>query len=98
MDTIIGIIIGALLIWCGYLVWYKKTFFFLAGFQDFSEPVNKVKLARRAGILLILIGIIAVITSILVNWFNSVVGVTGILVLIAVILIIVSIAADQMGY
>ncbi|MEW9676361.1 DUF3784 domain-containing protein [Lentibacillus sp. L22] len=95
MDSLIGIIIGACFVWIGYVVRSKKTFFFFAGFW---EPVNREKLARRIGVLFIVTGIIAIITSFLVIWFSSIGAVSGILVFILIIMILISIILDQVGY
>jgi drug/metabolite transporter (DMT)-like permease len=99
IEMAIGLIIGALLIWAGYLVQTKKVFAFLAGFRDTWEPVNKERLGNRVGILLIIIGVIAILASIFTIWFGDTVGkISGILAIIDVILIIIAIGLDQIGY
>lgn len=99
IDTGIGLAIGLFIIWAGYIVRKNKEFSLLAGFREMWEPVNKERLGNRIGFLLIIIGIIAILTSVFTIWFGPVVGkVTGILVILDVIMIIIAIGLDQMGY
>ena len=95
----IGMAVGAFFICMGYMVRTKKDFSLLAGFRVTWEPINKERLGNRIGILLILIGIIAILTSIFTIWFGAAAGeISGILVIIDVILIMIAIGLDQMGY
>ncbi|MBO1910089.1 hypothetical protein J4G37_35560, partial [Microvirga sp. 3-52] len=72
---------------------------FLAGFRESWEPVNKERLGNRVGILLIIIGVIAIFTSVFTIWFGATAGkVSGVLVIIDVVMIIMVIALDQIGY
>lgn len=99
IEMAIGLVIGAFLIWAGYVVRTKKVFVFLAGFRQIWGPVNKEKLGNRIGILIIIMGIIAILTSIFTIWFGIIVGkISGILAVIDVIMIIIAIGLDQMGY
>jgi len=96
---VIGLIIGVFLIWAGYIVRTKEAFSFLAGFRETWEPVKRERLGNRVGILLIIIGVIAILTSIFTIWFGAIVGkISGILAIINVIMIIIAIGLDQMGY
>ena len=95
----IGIVIGAFLIWAGYIVRTKGIYSLLAGFWITWEPVNSEKLGNRIGILLIILGVLAILTSIFTIWFGATVGkISGILAIIDVIMIIIAIGLDQMGY
>lgn len=99
IDMVIGLVIGVFLIWAGYIVRTKKAFAFLAGFGETWEPVNKDRLGNRVGILLIIIGVIAIFTSFFTIWFGATAGkIFGVLAIIDVILIIIVIGLDQIGY
>lgn len=99
MEMGIGLMIGAFLIWIGYIVRTRKVFSFLAGIGEMLEPVNRERLGNRVGILIMIIGVIAILTSILMIWFGPIVGkVSGILVIIDVIMIFAAIGLDQVGY
>lgn len=73
-EMLIGLIIGIVFIWVGYIVQKKQTFFFLAGFSQTWEPINKERLGNRIGILIMSLGIIAISTSIFTIWFGDTVG------------------------
>lgn len=99
IEVVIGLIIGTSLMGAGNIVRTKKVFFFLAGFREAWEPVNRERLGNRVGILLIIIGVIAILTSIFTIWFGATVGkISGGLVIIDVILIVIAIGLDQIGY
>ena len=99
MDMAIGLAIGLFLIWLGYFVRTKKAFALLAGFGDTWQPVHKERLGNRIGILLMIIGIIAIFTSVFTIWFGETAGkVSGVLAIIDVILIMIVIGLDQIGY
>ena len=99
IEMIIGLAIGMLFIWCGYIIRTKKTFVFLAGFMETWVPVNKERLGNRIGILVMTLGIIAIFTSIFTIWFEATAGkISGVLAIINVILMIIVIGLDQMGY
>ncbi|GAB4074171.1 hypothetical protein GCM10028778_16740 [Barrientosiimonas marina] len=99
MNLFIGILIGAFLIWAGYMVQAKKVFSFLADVTQMWEPVNKTRLGNRVGVLLIMIGVIAILAAIVTPWFGAAAGiVSGILAGIGAIMIIIAIGLDQMGY
>lgn len=98
-EMIIGLVFGVFLIWAGYIVRTKQAFAFLAGFRESWEPVNKERLGNRIGILLIIIGVIAIFTSIFTIWFGATVGkISGVLAIIDMIMIIIVIGLDQIGY
>lgn len=94
-----GFVIGLLLIGAGYLVRTKQMFSFLAGFREVWEPVNQERLGKRIGVLLSILGVIAIFTAIATIWFGDIVAtISGVLALIAVILVVIVIALDQIGY
>lgn len=98
IGTGIGLIIGVFLIWVGYIVRTKGIYSLLAGFWITWEPVNSEKLGKRIGILLIILGILAILTAIFTIWFGAVVGkISAILALIDGIMIFIVIGLDQMG-
>ncbi|MFD1066612.1 DUF3784 domain-containing protein [Oceanobacillus locisalsi] len=99
MELGIGLSIGALLIWAGYIVRTKQVFTFIAGFRESWEPVNKERLGNRIGTLLVILGFLAVLTSIFTIWFGAAAGkISGIIAIIDVILVIIAIGLDQIGY
>ncbi|MCR6522459.1 DUF3784 domain-containing protein [Lysinibacillus capsici] len=99
IELVIGLVFGVFVIWAGYIVRTKQAFAFLAGFRETWQPVNKERLGNRVGILLIIIGVIAIFTSIFTIWFGDTVGkISGVLAIIDVILIIIVIGLDQIGY
>lgn len=99
IEMIIGLAIGMLFIWAGYIVRTKKTFVFLAGFRETWAPVNKERLGNRVGILVMTLGIIAIFTSIFTIWFGATAGkISGVLAIINVSLIIIVIGLDQIGH
>jgi len=98
IGTGIGLIIGVFLTWVGYIVRTKGIYSLLAGFWITWEPVNSEKLGNRIGILLIILGVLAILTAIFTIWFGAVVGrITAILALIDGIMIFIVIGLDQMG-
>lgn len=95
----LGMVFGAFFIWAGYIVRTKKEFYLLAGFRETWEPINRERLGNRIGILLMIIGVIAILASIFTIWFGTAVGkISGILAIIDVSMIIIAIGLDQMGY
>ncbi|GAB4074458.1 hypothetical protein GCM10028778_19610 [Barrientosiimonas marina] len=99
MSLFIGIVIGAFLIWAGYIVRTKMVFSFLADVTQIWEPVNRERLGTRIGVLLIIAGFLAILTAIFTIWFGDTVGkISGILAIIDVIMIIIAVGLDQMGY
>lgn len=65
MEMGIGLVFGVFVIWAGNIVRTKQAFAFLAGFRETWQPVNKERLGNRVGILLMMIGVIAIFASIL---------------------------------
>ncbi|MCM3757068.1 hypothetical protein M3197_06145 [Sporosarcina aquimarina] len=99
IDMVIGLAIGLFLMWLGYFVRTKKAFGILAGFGETWQPVHKERLGNRIGILLIILGAIAIFTSIFMIWFGATAGkISGVLAIIDVVLIIIAIGLDQIGY
>lgn len=101
IETGIGLIIGVFLIWLGYTVRTQAMSSSLAGFWitwTLWEPVNSERLGKRIGVLLILLGLLAILTAIFSIWFGGLVGkISAILALTNIILIFIAIALDQMG-
>ena len=94
----IGLFSGALLICFGHIVRTKQVFPFFAGLETW-EPVNSERLGNRIGILIVILGVIAILTSIFAIWFGATVGKkSGVLAIIDVIMIIIVVVLDQMGY
>ncbi|WP_313238453.1 hypothetical protein [Sporosarcina ureae] len=99
IDMVIGLAIGFSLIWLGYFVQSKKSFAILAGFGETWQPVHEERLGNRIGILLIILGVIAIFTSIFTIWFGATAGkISGVLAIVDVILILIVIGLDQIGY
>lgn len=99
MNTFFGIVIGALLVGAGYIVYTKQTFFFLAGFQHMWQPVNEKRLGKRVGALIMLLGFVAICTAIATLFVGHIAGdVSAIIALITVMLIIGAIIVDRLGY
>jgi hypothetical protein len=62
MASIIGtIIIGLIIILLGYLIWFKKMLFLIAGFRPDTFYGDESKYAKRMGLLAILMGILTVL-------------------------------------
>ncbi|HLR69010.1 MAG TPA: hypothetical protein VK105_18150 [Virgibacillus sp.] len=98
VETGVGLIIGVILIWIGYIARTKGIFSLLAGFWITWEPVNNEKLGKRIGNLFIILGILAILTAVFTIWFGAVVGkISAILALIDAIMIFIVIGLDQMG-
>lgn len=99
MDMIAGLAIGVLLLGAGYFVRTKQVFAFLAGFGESWQPVNEERLGNRIGILLMILGAVAIFTSVFTIWFGETAGkVSGIVAIIDVIAIIAVIVIDQTGH
>ena len=99
IDMVIGLAIGLSLIWLGYFVRTKKAFAIFAGFGEAWQPVHEERLGNRIGILLIILGVIAIFTSIFTIWFGGTAGkISGVLAIVDVILILIVIGLDQIGY
>lgn len=99
LETGIGMLFGAICIWAGYTVRTKKEFYLLAGFRETWQPINRERLGNRIGILLILMGVIAILTAIFTIWFGATAEkISGIFALIDVIMIILVIVLDQIGF
>ena len=95
----IGLVIGAFCIWAGYMVRTKKQFYLLAGFGESWVPMNRERLGNRIGMLLMMLGVLAILTAIFTIWFGAVVGkISGILAIIDVVMIMIVIGLDQLGY
>lgn len=99
MEMTIGFLIGLLIMWAGQLVRTKQALLLIAGYQHTWEPVDGKKLSNRVGILVMIVGLLAMLTSIFTIWFGVIVAkITGVLVLIDALFIFIVILLDQMGY
>ena len=99
MQLLIGCLIGVCLIGMGYVVWTKKTFHFLAGFQDLWIPINPERLSKRIGILLMVLGGIAMLTAIFTIPFGEAAEIiSSVGALITILCIFVVIGLDKIGY
>ncbi|QPQ36035.1 hypothetical protein [Lysinibacillus sp. JNUCC-52] len=99
LEMVLGLVFGVFIIWAGNIVRTKKVFVFLAGFGDTWQPINEERLGNRVGILLIIIGVIAIFTSVFTIWFGATVGkISGVLAIIDVIMILIVIGLDRIGY
>ncbi len=98
IETGIGLIIGVFFICVGNMVRTKGIYSLLASFWITWEPVNNEKLGNRIGILVIILGVLAILTTIFTIWFGAAVGeISAILALIDGIMIFIVIGLDQMG-
>ena len=59
-GIIITTIVGLICIFSGYLIWFKKMLFLIAGYNDATFEGDKEKLAKGTGIVLILAGIMTI--------------------------------------
>lgn len=83
-------IVGFILILLGYLIWYKKMLFLIAGYNEITFEGDKEKLAKGTGIVLILLGIVLIVLPFFLYWFGNtpvycllaIIGVAGIIVVI----------------
>lgn len=98
IQTGIGLIIGILLIWLGYIARTRGIYALISFFWITWEPVNDKKLGNRVGMLIILLGAFAILTTIFTIWFGAIVGkISAILALLDAIIIFVVIGIDQTG-
>lgn len=94
----IGLFSGLLFIGIGYIARSRGISSLLAGFWITWEPVNNKKLGNSIGFLFIILGVLAILTTIFTIWFGAVVGkISAILALIDAIMIFIVIGMDQMG-
>lgn len=98
-NIVLGVLVSGLLIGIGYMIRTKQTFFFLAGFNELWHPVNEERLSKRVGLLVMLLGVLALITTIATPFVGDVAGNVS---LVAAILLIVLIGGvlvlDRFGY
>lgn len=98
IQTGIGLIIGILLIWLGYIARTRGLYALISFFWITWEPVNDKKLGNRVGMLIIFLGAFAILTTIFTIWFGAIVGkISAILALLDAIIIFVVIGIDQIG-
>lgn len=98
IQTAIGLMVGILLIWLGYVTQSKGIYALISGFWISWEPVNDKKLGKRVGLLIILLGILAILTAILSIWLGVVIGkISGVLALIVGGSVFITIGIDQTG-
>lgn len=87
---ILTLIVGFILILLGYLIWYKKMLFLIAGYNETTFEGDKEKLAKGTGIVLILLGIVLIVLPYFLYWFGktlvycllAIIGIAGIIVVI----------------
>lgn len=98
IETIIGLLIGLFFIWIGYIARTKGIYSIISNFWITWEPVNNKKLGNRIGILLIMLGLLAILTAIFTIWFGAIIGkISAILALIDTVIIFIVIGLDQRG-
>ncbi|MGE7603529.1 DUF3784 domain-containing protein [Peribacillus sp. NPDC097675] len=85
MDSayIWSMVIGLIIVISGCLIWFKKMLFLIAGYNESSFFGNKDKLAKRAGIIIILLGIV----TILFPYFQNSLGDTAEVIYPSIIII-----------
>lgn len=59
----------------GYLVWFKKMLFFIAGYNEATFTGDKEQLAKSTGIIAILAGILVIILPFALYFFGMIAGV-----------------------
>ncbi|MGE7837394.1 DUF3784 domain-containing protein [Viridibacillus arvi] len=81
-GLIITTIVGLICIVLGYLVWYKKMLFLIAGYNEATFEGDKEKLAKGTGVVLIISGIVTILFPFSLYWFGNTVGIIYCLILI----------------
>lgn len=56
----------------GYLVWFKKMLFFIAGYNEATFTGDKEQLAKSTGIIAILAGILVIILPFALEFFGKI--------------------------
>lgn len=82
-GIIITSIVGLVLILVGYLIWFKKMLFLIAGYNESTFEGDKEKLAKATGIVCMIIGIVTILFPFFLYYFGNIAG--GIFCLVAVI-------------
>lgn len=99
MQILIGCLIGVCFLSMGYVVWTKKAFHFLAGFQTLWIPINPKRLSKRIGMLLMVLGGIAILTAIFTIPFGEVVEtISSVCAFMTILCIFIVIGLDKVGY
>lgn len=71
----ISTLVGLSCILLGYLIWFKKMLFFIAGYNEATFTGNKEALAKSMGLSLILAGIVTIILPYSLYFFGNIAGV-----------------------
>lgn len=87
-GIIITTIVGLICIFLGYLIWFKKMLFLIAGYNDATFEGDKEKLAKGTGIVLILAGIVTISLPYFLYLFGNTMGVVYCLLIVIGILVI----------
>lgn len=74
-GIILTAIVGLICIFTGYLIWFKKMLFLIAGYRDDTFDGDKDKLAKGTGFVLILAGIMTIILPYSLYFFGNIMGV-----------------------
>lgn len=74
-EIILTTIVGVICIFTGYLIWFKKMLFLIAGYNDATFAGDKEKLAKEAGFVLILAGIMVILLPYFLYFFGYMMGV-----------------------
>lgn len=74
-EIILTTIVGVICIFIGYLIWFKKMLFLIASYNDATFAGDKEKLAKEAGFVLILAGIMVILLPYFLYFFGYMMGV-----------------------
>ncbi|MBK3495211.1 DUF3784 domain-containing protein [Viridibacillus sp. YIM B01967] len=91
MDTeglIVFTVVGLICIFLGYLIWFKKMLFLIAGYNESTFEGDKEKLAKGIGIVAIISGIVTILFPFFLYLFGNTVGITYCLIIIIGLIVI----------
>lgn len=88
-GIIITMVVGLICIFLGYLIWFKKMLFLIAGYNDDTFEGDKEKLAKGTGIVLILSGIMTILLPYFLYLFGNTMGIVYCLLIIIGVLAII---------
>ncbi|MGG0664358.1 DUF3784 domain-containing protein [Viridibacillus arvi] len=94
-GLIITTIVGLICIVLGYLVWYKKMLFLIAGYNEATFEGDKEKLAKGTGVVLIISGIVTILFPFSLYWFGNTVGIIYCPILIIGIIVIMGMKSKK---
>ena len=94
-GLIITSIVGLICIVLGYLIWYKKMLFLIAGYNEATFEGDKEKLAKGTGIVLIISGIVTILLPYFLYWFGNTMGIIYCLLIIIGIIVIIRMRSKQ---